>query len=166
MPQPRAGLGSPILSFDNRLGKCRRGGSTFPEGTHSMTSRKLALVLLFILLGASLMRLGAGGASPTLAAPQEASPAAPKTAEQQFKNIQVFKGLPAQQLLPAMSFMAAGLGVRCQYCHVPEEFEKDEKPAKQTARRMIQMTFAINKENFEGKREVNCYTCHRGQTKP
>src|SRR6185503_13150676 len=57
-----------------------------------------------------------------------------KTAEQVYKNIQVFKGLPASQLLGAMNFMAGSLGVSCNHCHVPNQFAKDEKPAKQTAR--------------------------------
>src|SRR5260370_19036809 len=31
---------------------------------------------------------------------------------------------------------------------------------------MINMMMAINKDNFEGKREVTCYSCHRGAAKP
>ena len=34
------------------------------------------------------------------------------------------------------------------------------------ARRMIQMTMALNEKNFEGKPEVSCYSCHRGHPKP
>ena len=30
----------------------------------------------------------------------------------------------------------------------------------------MEMMFAINKENFEGHREVTCYSCHRGSTDP
>jgi zinc protease len=43
--------------------------------------------------------------------------------------------------------------------------EKDDKPTKQTARRMMLMMIDINK-NFGDKTMVNCATCHRGQTKP
>src|SRR5260370_31820807 len=31
---------------------------------------------------------------------------------------------------------------------------------------MINMMMAINKDNFEGHREVTCYSCHRGSTDP
>ena len=85
-----------------------------------------------------------------------------KSAEQAYKNIQVFNGLPASQLQIVMTFMAGSLGVRCNYCHT-NPFDKDDKPTKQTARRMIQMVFDINRGNFSGRDAVTCYTCHRGQ---
>src|SRR5256885_11505816 len=95
---------------------------------------------------------------------------APKLTEQQFKNVQVLKGLPADQLFPAMQFITASLGVDCEHCHVREgremKFDKDDKKPKVTARKMIQMMFAVNKDNFEGKREVTCYSCHRGAADP
>src|SRR5262244_1290647 len=77
-----------------------------------------------------------------------------QTAEQRFKNIQVFKGLPAAQLDPAMAFIAGSLGVKCSYCHV-NQFDKDEKPTKLAARRMIQMVFDLNKGSFNGQRAVS-----------
>lgn len=84
------------------------------------------------------------------------------------KNIQVLKGMPESQLLPVMNLMGASLGVRCNYCHVAEEgkYQLDDKPAKQAARKMIQMMFEINKANFNGQTEVTCNTCHRGSTRP
>lgn len=88
-----------------------------------------------------------------------------KPAEQVYKNIQVFKGLPASQLQTVMTFMAGSLGVKCNHCHAGP-FEKDDKPAKQTARRMIRMVLGINKGNFGGMNAVTCYTCHRGQPAP
>ena len=91
-----------------------------------------------------------------------------KPVEQVAKNIQVLQGMPASQLLPVMHLMRTALGVRCDYCHIAEngKFQLDDKPAKQTARKMIQMTFAINKANFNGETEVTCNTCHRGSTRP
>jgi photosynthetic reaction center cytochrome c subunit len=89
-----------------------------------------------------------------------------KYSEEVFKNIQVLKGIPSEQLVPAMQFMASSLGVQCSYCHVEEHFEKDDKKAKQTARRMMEMMFAINAESFGGKREVTCYSCHHGSPVP
>jgi photosynthetic reaction center cytochrome c subunit len=97
---------------------------------------------------------------------QATTAAAPKKAEEQFKNIQVLKGLPADQLIPTMQFISASLGVECDFCHVQNAFDKDDKKPKQTARKMMDMMFAINKDNFEAHREVTCYSCHRGSTAP
>ena len=101
----------------------------------------------------------------TLAAQQPPAPAAGKTADQVYKNIQVFKGLPASELIPTMQFMASSLGVECSFCHA-QPFSADIKPAKTRARGMIRMVFAINKSTFNGRPEVNCYTCHQGRTSP
>jgi hypothetical protein len=91
-----------------------------------------------------------------------------KPAEQAFKNIKVLKGVPSSQLLTVMHFMRASLGVRCDYCHVAEngKYHLDDKPAKQTARQMIQMVFDINKEKFGGNTVVTCNTCHQGRARP
>jgi photosynthetic reaction center cytochrome c subunit len=91
---------------------------------------------------------------------------APKTAEQQFKNIQVLKNIPADQLIPSMQFIAASLGVDCEFCHVEHQMEKDDKKAKQAARKMISMVLTLDKASFEGELEVTCYTCHRGSAHP
>jgi len=92
--------------------------------------------------------------------------AAAKKAEEAFKNIQILKGIPADQLVPAMQFMASSLGVGCGYCHVEGHFEKDDKKPKQIAREMMKMMSAINSNSFEGLREITCYSCHRGSPKP
>src|SRR6202162_1993417 len=116
-------------------------------------------VLAAGVVGMSLARAQSGGGA-------EAAAAGPKKAEEQFKNMEVLKGIPADQLIPAMQFITASLGVDCQFCHVEGAFEKDDKKPKQTARKMMEMMFAINKDNFEGHREVTCYSCHRGSTDP
>lgn len=97
---------------------------------------------------------------------QSSASGAPKTTEQVYKNIKVLTGVPADQLIPAMQFIAASLGVGCDHCHVEHAFDKDDKKPKETARKMMSMMFAINKDNFEGHREVTCYSCHRGAVKP
>ena len=89
-----------------------------------------------------------------------------KTAEQQFKNIQVLKGVPAEQVTPTMQFISSSLGVECEFCHVDQQMEKDDKKEKQTARKMISMELAINKASFDEKTEVTCYTCHHGSPHP
>ena len=90
----------------------------------------------------------------------------PQTTEQKFKNIQVLKGIPADQLIPAMQFITASLGVECSFCHVENHFDQDDKKPKQMARKMMQMVAAINQQNFDGHREVTCNTCHRGSARP
>jgi photosynthetic reaction center cytochrome c subunit len=109
----------------------------------------------------------ARGQSTPARGPSEGTAAmAPKLAEEEYKNIQALKGIPAEQVVPSMQFIAAALGVECEYCHVARAFEKDDKKPKVTARKMIGMMMAINKENFEGRREVTCYSCHRGSANP
>jgi photosynthetic reaction center cytochrome c subunit len=90
----------------------------------------------------------------------------PKTAEQSFKNIIQLKGTPADQLGPSMQFIASSLGVECTFCHVQGKMELDDKPAKKTARNMMAMTAAINKDSFRGQLQVTCYSCHRGSARP
>ena len=103
------------------------------------------------------------------AAPPQSSVSV-KLAEQQYKNIKVLKGIPADQVIPAMEFITASLGVECDFCHVRSErslaFDKDDKKPKEIARKMIEMMMAINTNNFEGKREVTCYSCHHGAAHP
>src|SRR5260370_40821685 len=65
-----------------------------------------------------------------------------------------------------MQFIAAPLGVECTFCHVPGKMELDDKPAKKTAREMMAMTAAINKNSFGGRPPVTCYSCHHGSSHP
>jgi photosynthetic reaction center cytochrome c subunit len=116
-------------------------------------------------LGPGAARLWTQSAQPSTGI-EVAGSAAPKTAEQVYKNIQVLKGVPADQLVPAMQFITASLGVQCDFCHRENAFEKDDNENKQTARKMMRMMFAINQENFDGHRKVTCYSCHRGAHKP
>ncbi len=100
---------------------------------------------------------------------QQGQTAAQKTAAEAFKNIQVLKTVPAEDLVPTMRYMSGALGVECDFCHVrTTEFqpEKDDKKEKQTAREMIKMVMTINQENFEGRQEVSCNSCHNGRNRP
>jgi hypothetical protein len=116
----------------------------------------IAAALVFVL--------GAFGAeAPPAAAP---APPDPNKAEGRFKNIQALKGYPADDVVPAMQFISAALGVDCDYCHVERAPEKDDKKEKQTARKMITMELAINHDNFEGHTSVTCMSCHHGSTRP
>jgi hypothetical protein len=120
---------------------------------------RLAVVILFVIAGTCLNISSLASRADSGAAAQE------KPAEQVYKNIQALKGVPASQLQQVMALFTGSLGVKCNYCHT-NPFEKDDKPAKQTARRMIQMVFDLNRGNFGGRNAITCYTCHRGQPKP
>jgi photosynthetic reaction center cytochrome c subunit len=121
---------------------------------------KKKLAMAFAFAGALAFAITGGHAQ----APAPGSK--PKMTQEQFKNIQVLKDLPADQLIPAMQFISASLGVECEFCHVQGAFDKDDKETKKTAREMMLMMAAINKENFKGNREVTCFTCHRGSNDP
>ncbi len=127
------------------------------KGSSSMFLTLMAAILLF-----------AGGINGGRAQEPPARPAVEqsKTAAQQFKNIQVLKAIPGEQLIPSMQFITASLGVECDFCHVEHAMDKDVKKTKLAARKMIIMVLALNQAHFNGELEVTCYTCHRGAAHP
>ncbi|MGB8323648.1 MAG: c-type cytochrome, partial [Candidatus Acidiferrum sp.] len=125
---------------------------------------KYAALIATGLVGALLMWAAASLKAQSGAQPP--TPSASKTTEQVYKNIQVLKGIPSDQLIPAMQFITSSLGVQCDFCHMSGAFEKDDKKPKQMARKMMQMMIIINQENFDSHREVTCNTCHRGSPNP
>jgi hypothetical protein len=129
-----------------------------PRG-HATSIRVLAVAACVLSVSIVVLQAQSG---PT----PSATPAPVKTAEQQFKNIQVLNGVPADQVIPAMQFISASLGVECDFCHVEHAFDKDDKKPKLTARHMIEMQNGINKNSFKGDMEVTCNTCHRGSSHP
>ncbi|MGC2109789.1 MAG: c-type cytochrome [Candidatus Korobacteraceae bacterium] len=141
-----------------------KGKQFAPPGNHLFFLATAVLAVTFAGVMAS------GNAKPAQSPASNAAPAV-QTAVQKYKNIQVLKDIPADQLIPSMQFITAALGVECDFCHVANpagrlEFEKDDKKEKKTAREMMQMMFAIDKNNFEGERQVTCNTCHRGSPHP
>jgi hypothetical protein len=90
-----------------------------------------------------------------------------------FMNILVLKQLPAGQLRGVMGAWSRSLGIMCDHCHTPGQFEKDDLPDKQVAREMVHMTGEINTDLLKSIKvlksespQINCYTCHRGKVKP
>lgn len=135
-----------------------------------LTLIKRAVVALFIVAGVSLfgLRTQVTGAA-TFETLEQQQPNAQggqpaKLAEEQFKNIQIFKGQPASNVIPAMRFFTRSLGVECAFCHVPHQMDKDDKKEKQFARTMYQIVQYANKSI--GKPKVSCYTCHAGHQEP
>jgi len=92
------------------------------------------------------------------------------TSDQVFKNVQVLKGIPLDDFLGTMGIMCAALGFDCSECHLGAGTEKvdwaADNPRKLLARRMVQMMAAINRENFDGRQMVTCWSCHRGRDRP
>jgi hypothetical protein len=95
-------------------------------------------------------------------------------ANQVFKNVTMFADVPANRLLAVMNIgFSRSLGVSCDHCHVPGEWDREDKPQKNVTRQMSAMARVINDsllKKVTGLRNanpvVNCTTCHRGQVKP
>jgi photosynthetic reaction center cytochrome c subunit len=94
----------------------------------------------------------------------------PLMADEVFKNIQVLKGIPADEFMGIMSLFSAALGQSCETCHDGKDgwasYALDTVPRKVMARRMVTMMAAINQANFGGRQVVTCFTCHRGTDRP
>jgi hypothetical protein len=104
------------------------------------------------------------------AAPHGRSQTGPQKSDQAFKNVQVLKGIPVDDFLGTMGVMSAALGFDCSECHANAGTDKvdwaADTPRKRTARRMVTMVAAINKDHFAGVQNVTCWTCHRGRDRP
>ncbi len=124
----------------------------------------LAMTIVALGTSAPSLHAQAPAAGPPAPAPLAADMKG-KTADQFYKKIEALKGIPADQIHPAMEYITTALGVGCGYCHVIGHFDQDDKREKHVARSMIQMTMAMNETVFDGKREITCYTCHRGAAK-
>jgi photosynthetic reaction center cytochrome c subunit len=109
-----------------------------------------------------------GVEKPTLA--QTAPPAKPRMVEDVFKNVQALKGIGVDDFMLTMGIMSAAVGSDCVGCHPSAGTDHVDwaldTPRKRTARRMVQMVAAINRDNFNGRQVVTCWSCHRGRDKP
>jgi photosynthetic reaction center cytochrome c subunit len=112
----------------------------------------------------------AGVSAQQSAAPAAQAPGQPpgggRGGPQQPKNIQVLKDVPADQLMLTMQYIAASLGVQCNYCHVQGQNDLDDKETKKTAREMMKMVDKLNATFFDGKPRVSCASCHNGRSRP
>jgi hypothetical protein len=106
----------------------------------------------------------------------------PQPETKKYVNLKVLpKDISKDELDKVMDGFKAALGVKCGFCHAPKkddpkrlDFASDEKPEKETARKMMKMTAKLNKKYFHVKDTnvpnavlaVNCITCHRGNTDP
>ena len=103
-------------------------------------------------------------------AAQAAAPNGP-LAPEKFKNIQVLKEVPADQLDLLMRYFTAATGFQCQTCHARDQatgvfrYEEDTR-AKSTARNMIRMVQNVNANRDQFGVTINCGTCHQGRNRP
>jgi hypothetical protein len=124
--------------------------------------------LLNVPLNGPLNALPAAGQTAPAGQPAGAKP---PMAEDVFKNVQVLRGIPVDEFMATMGFIAASLSLNCLDCHTedsgrdPAKYAEDT-PIKQTARKMLLMVKSINAQNFGGVRTVTCYTCHRSDVAP
>ena len=100
-------------------------------------------------------------------------------ADSVFKNIKLFKGVPAGRIPRIMNMgFSRSLGVSCDFCHESGNYASEKRPKKEVARQMFKMVQAINNDYLwqmegvvAGKTErerpaVNCAMCHRGEQEP
>jgi photosynthetic reaction center cytochrome c subunit len=119
----------------------------------------LIRIITAVVLGTTLIPVGQRAQGP-------AQQGQGRTTEQQFKNIKVLTGLPANQLNITMHNISGQLGVDCVFCHIWDKWDVDVKPNKQIARQMLTMVQEMNKTYFGGAPMITCYTCHRGSPMP
>jgi len=128
-----------------------------------LTGFKTVLFAAVMAMGISAAVIAQGGQAQGQAAP--------------LQNLQVLpKDMTRQQVTQLMRSFTAALGVECSHCHVGpmQERFKDDNPKKGVARKMIQMTAAINNDLLKGvgdapaagTAKVTCFTCHHGAIKP
>ena len=109
--------------------------------------------------------------------------AASKPPQETFKNLKVLpKDISEQRLDSVMNEFEKALGVGCDFCHVKPadstanwDMAADDKPDKNIARKMIEMSNKINKDFFNATTkygdenallEIHCVTCHHGEPHP
>jgi len=126
-----------------------------------MRRTRTAVVSTAAVFLASLMSVaGQGGAAPEI-----------HLSDAVFKNVQVLKGIPADEFMDTMGMFAASLGYDCASCHSPD-IKSDRAafavttPQIRRARQMIAMVNGINEANFGGRPMVTCFTCHQGKYPP
>ena len=110
------------------------------------------------------------------APPYDLPPDGGPTAGQTYQNVKVLNNISAERfnhLMAAINTWVAPQNgdpakVGCNYCHNPNNMASDEKYTKVVARRMLQMTIAINSQWSPHVKQtgVTCYTCHRGNAIP
>jgi len=124
-------------------------------------------VCLLALVAAVQLRADASAAASAQATQEPPQP----MAEQVFKNIQVLKGIPADEFMDTMGMFASSLLYDCTGCHtrdilIDRNAFAVATPRIQRARQMVVMVNALNRMYFNGQPKVTCFTCHRASGFP
>jgi photosynthetic reaction center cytochrome c subunit len=102
--------------------------------------------------------------------PLAAAPSDGPKARDVYQNVKVLGHLSVAEFARTMTAMTAWVSPKqgCVYCHNAQNFADDTVYQKVVARRMLQMTQAVNEKwkNHVGDTGVTCYTCHRGNNVP
>jgi hypothetical protein len=125
------------------------------------------LVQSIAVAGAAVLCLAAGLRAQG-GPPQGPPPAPPKPgqlAPEYFKNIKVLKNVPADQLRTQMEYFTASLGVQCNFCHIQGQFDSDDNPRKDRARKMMAMVDRFN-DSPSNDITLTCATCHHNRVPP
>jgi len=90
-------------------------------------------------------------------------------------TVKVLTGLTVPEFEAEMQRMTQALGASCGTCHARGNFASETNPRKAVARRMLEMTRAINQQFFPDHKpahgvsrlgRVTCFTCHQGELHP
>jgi hypothetical protein len=102
-----------------------------------------------------------------------ASTAPRADAAPEHKNLQVLdKNISSAELKRTMEGFAAQLGVKCTFCHIEDQHEKDDRKQKADARRMIKLVMEMKARKTEffkatvKESAIQCSMCHRGKPQP
>ena len=97
----------------------------------------------------------------------------PSFAAPEHKNLQVLdKNISKDELKRTMEGFAAQLGVKCTFCHMDEQYEKDDRKQKSDARKMIKLVTEMKARRGEffkatvKESAIQCAMCHRGKPQP
>jgi len=127
----------------------------------SSTSIRYGVAILAVVLGGSLSLRAQGGQ----AGPPPAPPKPGQLAPDYYKNIKVLTKVPADQLRTQMEYFTASLGVQCNFCHVQGQFDSDDNPRKDRARKMMKMVDRFN-DDATNDVTLTCATCHHNRVPP
>ncbi|MBT3216194.1 MAG: c-type cytochrome [Candidatus Marinimicrobia bacterium] len=87
----------------------------------------------------------------------------------ELENVIVLPFTKKREIFKYMkTVVAPGLGVKCNFCHDPNDYASDSKKEKMIARDMMLMVQGVNKNTMKkiGHDDISCWICHRGNTEP
>jgi photosynthetic reaction center cytochrome c subunit len=103
--------------------------------------------------------------APDVAPPLPPAQGDTRPATSVYKNVKVLTDLSAAEFMRTQQAMTQWVAPKqgCSFCHEPDDYSSDAKPAKQVARLMLQMTRHVNASwrNHVAAAGVTCFTCHR-----